>query len=253
MDNHIFRSAAWGFNRQDVMEYIERTQKESETNANALTNQLDEALAKLEDLRRQLNESSAREEKLSEELEESHRLYETEKTEREKFAKTVNQQEESIQALTAERDRLAARMDELAILEESVRREKEKITQLELDAHGRAEKLLEQAQAEVGNILTQAQQEADRTRAAADSEAAGTLDRARSESESILAEAREKLEDSVRGANELLETCKKISANIAGELGRLSRINGRLPEYLKGLKNGLEALREKATDGHTSN
>ena len=30
MDNHIFRSALSGFNRQDVMEYIERTQKQAE-------------------------------------------------------------------------------------------------------------------------------------------------------------------------------------------------------------------------------
>ena len=33
MDNHIFRGAALGFNRQDVMEYIERTQKQAEENA----------------------------------------------------------------------------------------------------------------------------------------------------------------------------------------------------------------------------
>ena len=33
MDNHIFRGAALGFNRQDVMEYIERTQKEAEAAA----------------------------------------------------------------------------------------------------------------------------------------------------------------------------------------------------------------------------
>ena len=33
MDNHIFRSAALGFNRQDVMEYIEKTQKEAEAAA----------------------------------------------------------------------------------------------------------------------------------------------------------------------------------------------------------------------------
>ena len=30
MDNHIFRSALSGFNRQDVMAYIERTQKQAE-------------------------------------------------------------------------------------------------------------------------------------------------------------------------------------------------------------------------------
>ena len=33
MDNHIFRSALSGFNRQDVMAYIERTQKQAEVSA----------------------------------------------------------------------------------------------------------------------------------------------------------------------------------------------------------------------------
>ena len=43
MDNHIFRSAALGFNRQDVMEYIEKTQKDAETAAADLSSQLDAA------------------------------------------------------------------------------------------------------------------------------------------------------------------------------------------------------------------
>ena len=37
MDNHIFRNAPWGFNRQDVMEYIEKTQRDGEAAAAALT------------------------------------------------------------------------------------------------------------------------------------------------------------------------------------------------------------------------
>ena len=45
MDNHIFRSAALGFNRQDVMEYIEKTQKEAEANAASLSRRLDEAMS----------------------------------------------------------------------------------------------------------------------------------------------------------------------------------------------------------------
>ena len=40
MDNHIFRSAIGGFNRQDVTEYIERTQKQAEEAAAALNKQL---------------------------------------------------------------------------------------------------------------------------------------------------------------------------------------------------------------------
>lgn len=48
MDNHIFRGAALGFNRQDVMEYIEKTQKEGESAAAALTEQLNSrAMAKV--------------------------------------------------------------------------------------------------------------------------------------------------------------------------------------------------------------
>ena len=46
MDNHIFRSALSGFNRQDVMAYIERTQKQAEEAAAGL----EARLAELEQL-----------------------------------------------------------------------------------------------------------------------------------------------------------------------------------------------------------
>ena len=42
MDNHIFRSALSGFNRQDVMAYIERTQKQAEEAAAGLEARLAE-------------------------------------------------------------------------------------------------------------------------------------------------------------------------------------------------------------------
>ena len=47
MDNHIFRNAPWGFNRQDVMEYIEKTQRDGEAAAAALTEQLNAARQEL--------------------------------------------------------------------------------------------------------------------------------------------------------------------------------------------------------------
>mgnify|MGYP003315122021 CR=1 FL=1 len=40
MDNHIFRSAINGFNRHDVMGYIEKTQKAAAERAAALEAQL---------------------------------------------------------------------------------------------------------------------------------------------------------------------------------------------------------------------
>ena len=259
MDNHIFRSAAWGFNRQDVMEYIERTQKEAEATANALSGQLDGVYAELADLRRQLEECTAREDELSKELEESRQLYEREKTEREELVETSRQQEGSIRTLTEERDRLAEQLEDFAAKHEGVRRDKEKLTQMELDARSRVEDLLEQAHAEAESILAQAKDEAERTCAAAESEAAETMERAESESEALLAAARSesgalldqtrrKIEDSVRECGELLDACEKISVSIAGELGRLNTVNGRLPGYLTDLKAGLGILRDKAAD-----
>ena len=67
MDNHIFRSAIGGFNRQDVTEYIERTQKQAEEAAAALNKQLEdlrqaegEARAALEEReRKRLREAPA--------------------------------------------------------------------------------------------------------------------------------------------------------------------------------------------------
>ena len=63
MDNHIFRSAALGFNRQDVMEYIEKTQKEAEANAASLSRRLDEAMEELARLRLRLEERGEEAEK----------------------------------------------------------------------------------------------------------------------------------------------------------------------------------------------
>lgn len=259
MDNHIFRSAAWGFNRQDVMDYIERTQKDAEANAAALNSQLDEVTAELAEVRRQLEESTRHEEDLSNQLEDCRRQFEQEKTEHEALLDINGQQEASIRSLTEERDRLAEELDELSGQKEGVRREKEKLTQLELDAHSRVDELLDQTRKEADEILTRAKNEADAARTEAEQEAANMLDQARQESETMLADAkseseemlaaaRGKIEDSVRECGELFETCEKISADVAGELRRLSSINGRLPGHLKGLKAGLAQLRMKADD-----
>lgn len=232
MGNYFFRGAAWGFNRQDVIAYIEKAQKEAEMNANTLTGQRDEALAELADLRRQLEECSAHEEELSKELEDSRCLYEQEKTERDELAEMSRQQEKDIQTLTAERDRLLGQIDEFAVQKKEMCREKEKLIHLEMDIRNRIEGLLEQARADAQDILAQAKEEADRTRDAAGRDAAGKL-----------AQVREKIRDSVRTCSELLEACEKLSVNISGELEQLSTANGHLSGHLTELKSGLETLR----------
>ena len=110
MDNHIFRSAALGFNRQDVMEYIEKTQKEVESAAADLSRRLDEALEELAGLRRELEDRTDETERLSGELAESREQYAQEKARREELAGENARQSENMRTLTAERDRLAGQV-----------------------------------------------------------------------------------------------------------------------------------------------
>ena len=68
MDNHIFRSALNGFNRQDVMEYIERTQKEAAGNIEQLEAELQTVRQELNETRQQLEECENAKDAVSAEL-----------------------------------------------------------------------------------------------------------------------------------------------------------------------------------------
>ena len=246
MDNHIFRSSALGFNRQDVMEYIEKTQKEAETNAASLSSQLDEALSKVAYLRLRLEESTGETERLTRELEASRRQYGEEHEARAVLERNTAQQSESIKALTEERDQLAARVSDLTGQSNALRQEKEKLAQLELDAHRRADELLAQTQAEADLRLAEAKDRAEGLINAANTQASDTIAQAEARREALLTDAQEQVEDTVRHCGELLETFEKISSSIAGELRKLSTTNGRLPVQLNGLKGGLAERQKKA-------
>ena len=68
MDNHIFRSAIGGFNRQDVMEYIERTQKQSEESIAWLESQTAQLQASEEEAQNALRECTQERDRLAAEL-----------------------------------------------------------------------------------------------------------------------------------------------------------------------------------------
>ena len=70
MDNHIFRSAIGGFNRQDVTEYIERTQKQAEEAAAALNKQLEDLRQAEGEARAALEERTREKAELEKRLEE---------------------------------------------------------------------------------------------------------------------------------------------------------------------------------------
>jgi len=244
MDNHIFRSAAWGFHRQDVMDYIQQTQQEAESTSAALSKDLDDTRADRDDLRQQLENSTGQVESLSQELDELRKLFEQEKNQRELLAVTVQQLEGEIQTLTEENKRLECQVESLTAQSEDVRREKESLTQLELDARRRAEELMNHTQAEAQQILDQAQCDAEKKRADAEHLASETVDHAQAQRDALLADAQEKIEASVKQCGQLFADSEKITSNIAGELRRLSSINGRLPGFFNSLKKSLSELRD---------
>lgn len=248
MDNHIFRSAALGFNRQDVMEYIEKTQKEAEANADSLSRQLDEAMEELAQLRLRLEEREEEADRLGEELTECRQQYDQEKTEREALAQENLQQSETIRTLTEERDRLSGQVDRLNGQSESLRLEKEKLTQLELDAHRRADELLAQTQEEAALRISEAQSRAEGLIDAANAQASDTIAQAQAQREDLLRQTEEQIEGAVQQCGQLFETCGRITAHITSELRKLDAANAQLPVGLGSLKSGLSELREKAKE-----
>ncbi|MBD5150309.1 MAG: hypothetical protein HDT18_08080 [Oscillibacter sp.] len=248
MDNHIFRSAALGFNRQDVMEYIEKTQKEAEANAAALSRQLDEAMEELAQLRLRLEERGEEADRLGEELAEIRRQYDQEKAEREELAQESARQSEAVRTLTKERDRLSSQVDRLNSQKESLRQEKEKLAQLELDAHRRADELLAQTQEEADLRLSEAQSRAEGLINAASAQAEDTVAQAQAQREDLLRETEARIERTVQECGQLFETCERITAHVTSELRKMGSANAKLPTGLRSLKKSLTELQEKAKD-----
>ena len=146
---HKFRSAVGGFNRRDVLEYIEHTSKESGERISSLTARLEQAErekaaleAELNTLRSHSGDLAEQEARIRASLEESTRSLTTVRGE-----------------LQTTRTQLAVAKNELSVLQEKVaqiepearRYEalKNRIATVELDAHQKAQATLDKAQAEV--------------------------------------------------------------------------------------------------------
>ena len=182
MDNHIFRSALSGFNRQDVMAYIERTQKQAEEAAAGLEArlaELEQAAAgareelaacqeEREDLRRQLEDMTLR-------YNHAKNNWDAQSEAKDSFRRDVAQRDETVRELTGENQRLFRQVQDLESQMDALRREKEKLTQLELDAHRRSDEVLSKAQAEAQALLEQAEAQARRTEEAAQARAQALL------------------------------------------------------------------------------
>ena len=141
MDNR-FRSAAFGgFNRQDVMDYLERSVKEHNQALEQANTRLTEARNEVNELRRQLDQLQEEARQAKEALESA-------------TAEQQNAQEQSAlaEALRSENEQLRSQASRAQADAEAYAAIKERTASIELEAHRRAQTIVDEAQAQAEQI-----------------------------------------------------------------------------------------------------
>ena len=264
MDNHIFRGALGGFNRQDVTEYIERTRKEAAEAAQRLEEQVKtlqdseaEARQSLEDCGRQREELEGQLQEMTLRYTHAKNNWDAQAEAKEPFRADVARQKEEIAALTGEKEGLERRVRELEGQRESLRREKERLTQLELDAKRRSEELeaqagrkaqetVEAARRQAEEIVSRAQAQARDITEKADARAETIVAEAQAQSEVLLRDAQTQVEGAVNQFNTLYSSFETITGHLTNELRKLDVTVSQLPISFHHLHDSLQALLERS-------
>ncbi|MCI8439362.1 MAG: hypothetical protein HFF73_07585 [Oscillospiraceae bacterium] len=249
MDNHIFRSAIGGFHRQDVMEYIERTQKQSEENTAWLESQVEQLQKSEEEARSALQACQQERDQLAAELKEMTSKYnnaknnwESQAQAKESSRRDVVQRDQTIRDMTEENQHLFHRVQELEGNMETLRRQKEQLAQLELDAHHRADVVVEQAQERAKAITEAAEANARAVTDQAKTQAQTILTDAESAAQAVLKKAKLSIEDTAEDFKEVLESFQTVSGRVAEGLKLLERTMGEFPVGLNALREDLDGL-----------
>ena len=264
MDNHIFRSALGGFNRQDVTEYIERTRKEAEEAAARLEEQVKTLQASEAEAREALESCTQEKEDLDQKLKDMTLQYthaknnwDAQSEAKESFRADVARQKGTIEDLTAENEKLSQRVQELERQAESLRREKERLTQLELDAQRRSEEtearaseearsVVDAARRQAEEITARAQTQADDITAKADAHAEAIVAEAKAQAEVLLRETEEQVEGTVNQFAALFSSFETITGHLNNELRKMDVTVSQLPISFNHLRDSLQALLERA-------
>ena len=157
--DHPFRSAAvGGFNRQDVLDYLEKTAAENAQKQQELEKQLEQQKQELEQLRRRSGELEEREAIFSRERESMSRELEQTKGVLQDIRQREKAQSEELTQLRQERDRLRARVAALEPDAAAYAAVKDRTAGMELQAHCRAHAVQEQADQQARQVRRQMEQ-----------------------------------------------------------------------------------------------
>ena len=255
MDNHIFRNALNGFNRQDVTAYIEKTQKEAAERIAHLEKEIEDLYKTLAEVKESLDSSLEERAVLDEQLEE-HKTYleeaqqNSEDISAEKLCceSQIRECDEALTVARAERDEFARRVSDMEEQVEAARREKESVAQLELEARKRAEAIVEEANRQAEELLAQARSQAQALITSANEQAQRTLDDAYARAEDIRSGMEEQVACTAKEYNEMFTSFETVAAHVSGELRKMDVAVSQLPINFNHLKEGLAEVLERAAD-----
>ena len=175
--DHPFRSAAvGGFNKQDVLTFLEEQSRQFSQAQQRFQEQLDGANQQIETLRRREEELSSRLEEAQRELETARQGRESQTAQAEKAGAELSasrareeQTAKELERARRERDRVQAELDQILPDAQAYAQIKERTAGVELDAHRRAQAIQEaeydRMRGEVEVTVSHAASELDRVRA----------------------------------------------------------------------------------------
>lgn len=256
MENTIFRSALGGFNRQDVMAYIEKAQKEAAETAQRLEEENETLRREGEELRQSLealtqerDQLSGQTAELTEQCAGLRSALEVETAARETAQKDAGERAGAIRLLEEETRRLREGLEARDTQAETLRREKERVAQLELDAQQRAADVLAQAQTQAEGLLNQARREAESLRSEASAQSEGLVSRAREQAQAIYQQMAGQVTKTAGECKEICDAFDSVAAHVASELRRMDVAVSQLPISLNRLREGLDALSGQQNPG----
>ena len=234
--NKGFRGAVFGgFNREDVMLYIRKTDEKYFAETEELRRQLSEAQTAMGELRAQneelteknaellerLGEMTLDADKIRAKLDEIERGFTLQTTE-------IETQNARAQSLAAENDRLTAENNALSEKCGEYDASKRKIAEMELSAYRRAKQIEEDAKNELQKLRRQSLEMIEQVKR--------QLDTTKENYRSVLARSQQESAEMARKAGEVLGEIDRISASLGSKAENGDRSKAGLRDVLNNLR-----------------
>ena len=256
MENNIFKGSLFGgFNRQDVMNYIEKASRESavllqekDAQISALEQQVRQLSAQQKALQEELQQTKQSCEQANDALATAHENWLSTQAALQEAQARSQQDAQELQRLSAAAEALQAEVEEYHTLKNNIAEvevdAKHRAATIVAEAEKEARTLVQKAREQAENILQEAGAQAEKTRSEANAAAAAVRQRAdqhavltRQQLNALLSSCRAQYEA-------LMETYKASALQAATGLQKAQENLARLPGVFDKMNEGLRKLGE---------